>query len=220
MSVSNMMRIRNSLVKYLVHIVTRVQAVDDVCLINFALRCIFYDAHIDTSDFVTMVFDRRNGIFKMLFDTRSELASFADEQQFILLVIEHVDAAQFAGDEMEIGETVDMAELWIALFCNGDVRFRDRDLDQVVVTSFFDVGGYFSIDAGGWIRLYGYKKIHFMSCISLIYKINHLNISYKIKKRNIEYQSLVNENQNITIKILVKEVSEKYYKHTELPNLK
>lgn len=149
MSVSGMMRIRSLLVKYLVHIVTRVQAVDDVCLINFALRCILYDAHIDTSDFVTMVFDRRNGIFKMLFDTRSEFASFADEQQFILLVVEHVDAAKFAGDEVEIGKTVDVAELWVTLFCNGYVRCRDRDLDQVVVTSFFDVGGYFSIDEMG-----------------------------------------------------------------------
>lgn len=151
MSVSGMVRIRSLLVKYFVHIVTRVQAVDDVCLINFALGCILYDAHIDTSDFVTMVFDRRNGVFEMLFDTWSEFASFADEQQFILLVVEHVDAAQFAGDEMEIGKTVDMAELWIALFCNGYVRCRDHDLDQVWVTSFFDVGGYFSINEVGWI---------------------------------------------------------------------
>lgn len=103
--------------------------------INFTLNGLVYDVHFDLHYFISVIFDRRDVILKMLLDPLPQLPSLSDKEQFIFAVVEHVDAAFFPGDQMEIREAINMTQLWSLLLVDGYFWRWYRNRYQVLSTS-------------------------------------------------------------------------------------
>lgn len=103
--------------------------------INFTLNGIVYEVHLYFHYFISVIFDWRDVILKMLLDPLPQLSSLPDKEQFVFAVIEHVDAAFFPGDQMEIRKTINMTQLWSLLLVDGYFWRWYRNRYQVLSTS-------------------------------------------------------------------------------------
>ena len=129
------------IIKLFVDVVLCSLRVDDVCFVNITFAGILVE-YFDFQVFLTMLFHRQYRIFKMLFDSLSQLARLARKQKLIVGVVEHKNAAMLPRDEVEIRKSINVALLGVLLFDYRHIRLRDGYANQYFHVLFFTINLY------------------------------------------------------------------------------
>ena len=78
--------------KYLVYIVFGLQFINDIGFIDLSMYGIINDTDLDSRNFLPVLLDRGDAIFKMLLDSRSNLSCLPYKQELSLAFIEDKDS--------------------------------------------------------------------------------------------------------------------------------